>query len=293
MYADWGHPEHQHYIPILDTLKKLVVTNRTDVDGMMIQGDIAYDLDTNECQNYLTFLGMLEEIAVVWPVIFTPGNHEQLRLNTWVLFSGSFQVYNMSTTKKIQTYYFKWASFLSLDMFPQVFRNATNEQTRAYANAIRQECNQSHERAWRVAASHYPFFCSSDVYNCTKNNQSLLEIFSALNDYNYNLYFSGHTHAYERQYPIYKGTVYRMEGPYHNIDALVTIVEGVAGNKNDIIEEEYPLLDVTVRATFNETGFGFMLIHNETHLEYEHYSTLKTGMVLTDEVLLTRYEARK
>lgn len=114
-----------------------------------------------------------------------------------------------------------------------------------------------------------------------------------MNDFDYDLYFSGHTHAYEREYPFYKGTVFRVEGPYHNIDSLVTIVEGVAGNKNDIEEESYPLLDVTARATYNQTGFGFMLIHNETHLEYQHYSTLATGMVLTDEVLMTKYEARK
>jgi len=79
VFADWGPTEHQPYIPILDTLKELVKHNRTDIDGVLIQGDIAYDLDSNECQNYLVFLEMLEEIATVWPVLLSPGNHEQLR----------------------------------------------------------------------------------------------------------------------------------------------------------------------------------------------------------------------
>lgn len=45
--ADWSPILTQTYIPIVDSLVKLSQTNRTDIHGVMIQGDIGYDLDSN------------------------------------------------------------------------------------------------------------------------------------------------------------------------------------------------------------------------------------------------------
>ena len=42
---------------------------------MMINGDIAYDLDTNYGNNYMDFLKMAEEVISKIPVVFVPGNH--------------------------------------------------------------------------------------------------------------------------------------------------------------------------------------------------------------------------
>lgn len=81
-----------------------------------------------------------------------------------------------------------------------------------------------------------------------------------------------------------------VEGPYHNIDSMVSIVEAVAGNEKDIIEESYHLKAYTAKATFNQTGFGILTAWNQTHLQYDHFST-KKGMHVADSVLMTRYQS--
>lgn len=56
-------------------------------------------------------------------------------------------------------------------------------------------------------------------------------------------------------------------GPYNNIDSLICIVEGVAGNDQGMAEKPYNLKEYTASATFNETGFGVMTANN-THILY-------------------------
>jgi metallophosphoesterase superfamily enzyme len=42
---------------------------------LVINGDIGYDLDSNNCKNYETFLVMLSKTAAAIPVIIATGNH--------------------------------------------------------------------------------------------------------------------------------------------------------------------------------------------------------------------------
>lgn len=41
----------------------------------MINGDVGYDLDTNNCLNYESFLVMLSRTASIAPIIMVTGNH--------------------------------------------------------------------------------------------------------------------------------------------------------------------------------------------------------------------------
>lgn len=72
-----------------------------------------------------------------------------------------------------------------------------------------------------------------------------------MNDQKFNMYLGAHTHIYERIFPYFKGKVLEIEGPYHNIDSMVSVVDGVAGNEKDIVEEIYKLKSFTAKATFN------------------------------------------
>lgn len=49
-----------------------------NVNGMVINGDIAYDLDSNNGLNYEFFVNMLSRIARYVPAYFNTGNHEHL-----------------------------------------------------------------------------------------------------------------------------------------------------------------------------------------------------------------------
>ena len=72
--ADWGVIRSTGFTPIIESLKNVMVQKTFKL--MMINGDIAYDLDTNNGSNYIDFLKMAEEIISKIPVVIVPGNHE-------------------------------------------------------------------------------------------------------------------------------------------------------------------------------------------------------------------------
>lgn len=71
-------------------------------------------------------------------------------------------------------------------------------------------------------------------------------------------------------------------------DYIVSIVEGVAGNDEGIVESMDELKDITVSYTVNETGFGLLEIDSE-RAKYTHYST-KRGK--TDQFVINRSPKR-
>jgi predicted MPP superfamily phosphohydrolase len=73
--ADWSSLDKNKdkYVP-LDALFASV-TEKQEINGLMIGGDVGYDLDTNNCLNYEKFMVMLSKFAKSIPVIMVTGNH--------------------------------------------------------------------------------------------------------------------------------------------------------------------------------------------------------------------------
>jgi predicted MPP superfamily phosphohydrolase len=73
--ADWSalDKNKDKYAP-LDGLFASVM-EKQEINGVMIGGDVGYDLDTNNCLNYESFLVMLSKVATTVPVIMVTGNH--------------------------------------------------------------------------------------------------------------------------------------------------------------------------------------------------------------------------
>lgn len=63
------------YTPLDSAFEALIRTNRTQIHGIVLNGDYAYDLDSNKFKNYKEFLVMLSQISTIWPVIMSAGNH--------------------------------------------------------------------------------------------------------------------------------------------------------------------------------------------------------------------------
>lgn len=45
--ADWSPIITKNYTPVINSLEELARTNRTSIHGVLVQGDIGYDLDSN------------------------------------------------------------------------------------------------------------------------------------------------------------------------------------------------------------------------------------------------------
>ena len=57
---------------------------------MVVNGDIAYDLNSNDGQNYEYFLNMLSRTARYVPAYFNTGNHEHLTDDGLAIFYFAF-----------------------------------------------------------------------------------------------------------------------------------------------------------------------------------------------------------
>jgi len=66
-----------------------------DVNGIVLNGDIAYDLDTNNGKNFENFMNILSRIARYLPVFINAGNHEHLSDEDLNIFYFTFEQYGM------------------------------------------------------------------------------------------------------------------------------------------------------------------------------------------------------
>ena len=71
--ADWSVIEKTGFAPINGLLRDVMIEK--DIHLLMVNGDIAYDLDSNNGTNYIQFLSMAEEFISRIPTVFVPGNH--------------------------------------------------------------------------------------------------------------------------------------------------------------------------------------------------------------------------
>jgi hypothetical protein len=88
-------------------------------------------------------------------------------------------------------------------------------------------------------------------------------------------YIGAHYHVYERIYPYCQnGTIQQIESPYDLKDSncIVSILEGIAGNSDKIVETYDNLQSFTAKVSFGKTGFGLLKV-GSNKVDYVHYST--------------------
>lgn len=75
--ADWSYLREYRtkYKPLDESFDYLLKTDNS-IRAIFINGDVAYDLQSNNGRNYEDFLNMISQVTVRWPLIINPGNHE-------------------------------------------------------------------------------------------------------------------------------------------------------------------------------------------------------------------------
>ena len=99
-------------------------------------------------------------------------------------------------------------------------------------------------------------------------------------------YLGAHWHSYERIYPyIGGGKTQKIESPYYlnsNNQYLLSVLEGIAGNDKNIVEEYDSVKPCTANLSFNQTGYGILTIDSR-HFTYKHYES-KDPKTVFDEM---------
>lgn len=83
--SDWGPIIDRPYKPLNDTLDYLLAQRQKEkqggsgtewrINGILLNGDYAYELETTHCQRYVMFLNEISRITRFWPMMANLGNH--------------------------------------------------------------------------------------------------------------------------------------------------------------------------------------------------------------------------
>jgi hypothetical protein len=173
------------------------------------------------------------------------------------------------------------------------------------ANDLKQANLNRENVPWLVVHGHRSIYCSCDG-DCDASATTLRDgpFFTETNQnrtwsyedlffqHGVDLFINGHEHDYERNYP-----TYRSHSDLSNVDpkATVYIVTGAAGC--DELHEPFTRAQPP-RSAFRSNNFGYsqMLIHNDTHLQFQQIMTDPTffgpsdyGRVI-DDVFIVQHD---
>ncbi|GAM21044.1 hypothetical protein SAMD00019534_042190 [Acytostelium subglobosum LB1] len=269
VYGDMGGG---NYMLNVDSL----ITNSDRFDWILHVGDIAYADYSNSSSNKGIRSGMLGNMTV-WNDFMTSitpfsahqsymtciGNHDAF-LNksayttTWIM---------PSESPLITWYAFDYNGVHFVSMSTENDYAPGSEQYVWLENHL-QQFRASNPNTWLIVYGHRPFYCTTVINWCMgTNNLALYEAMDPLMmKYNVDIFIAGHTHAYERSFPVYDKVV---AGTFAEPKATVYISVGVGGNWEGLD----PLFNVDKPhwADYRKTelGYGILNVVNETTIHWQ------------------------
>eukprot|EP01138_Halocafeteria_seosinensis_P004146 gb/GECG01004239.1/.p1 GENE.gb/GECG01004239.1/~~gb/GECG01004239.1/.p1 ORF type:complete len:487 (+),score=45.07 gb/GECG01004239.1/:1-1461(+) len=144
-----------------------------------------------------------------------------------------------------------------------------------------------HLRPWILAAGHRPVYSIGDTDSTGNITGAPAKLAKAVEDlfyrYQVDIFFCGHKHSYERQWPVYKTVP---EKTYQNPRATTYIVNGAAGNTEGHTLYPSTTPDWNVAYNNQDYGYGMLSIYNSTTLHWGFYKSADDTLI--DEVTLYR-----
>eukprot|EP01039_Chlorochromonas_danica_P007657 gene7657-8462_t len=314
-----------------------ITAHKDEVNLIWHAGDVSYADDsflhagcfTKFCyeDTFDSFMTKVEPWASQLPYMVTPGNHEadchdesclldnerREKLSNFSAYNGRFRMPSQESGGVLNMHYsFNYGNvhFISLDT--ETGYPGAAEETRyvlpcggfgdqlTWLEQDLIKANQERDvRPWIFAIGHHPMY-QGDSIN-TDFQKAMEDLF-----YNYgvDIYFAGHVHSYERDYPTYQGQV---EKTYDNPKATTHLLIGGAGNDEMHEIQRLSAGDPSPREAKGKTkwyssddngpwtvvtdmdnhvGIGLVKIIDNEHLSVDYIRT-KTGEVF-DTISLTR-----
>jgi len=281
-----------------------------DIDMILHAGDLSY-ADCNQ-QLWDTYGEMIEPLAKRVPWMVCAGNHEiefngTDYNNLYTAFENRYKMpyvqpaqfgdilikssinpnINMPycTPSVFQSEYNYGNSFYSFSsglahiiyLNPYSNTNTTSAQYKwLYNDLMRVDRNIT---PWVIIVMHCPWYSSNVKHYNDEQTVIMREYMEELfYNFNVNIVFSGHVHAYERTYPVYKnktdiyGTVYITIGDGGNLEGL------------DCIYYSQPSWSAFRNGT--QYGYGILKILDKYSLNWKWYRNIDGQIIYRDEFLL-------
>ena len=286
----------------------------TNVDFILHNGDIAYDLYEQNGKVGDDYMNAIQDITAHHYYMTSPGNHE--RTYNFSHYKNRFR--NRNLVHERHSNYFwsidtKYAKIITIntDLYYDDEGKPLLEPVNNIGNPLvqfdwleKEVCNyrknKKTQHNWIIIFGHHPLYCSNInskklISTCMgPDNQTYImrngwtdKRLGSLEDlfkkYKVNLYISSHVHAYERLYPTLYGKIVQYN--YTNPQTYVHLMTGNAGVNNDMDVFTTILPFSAKRINGTMVGYGILNIVNSTQLKWKQLNA-KTHIVVDEMTLL-------
>ncbi|CAK72337.1 unnamed protein product (macronuclear) [Paramecium tetraurelia] len=268
-------------------------------DTVLFTGDMAYDLESKNCQQGDNWLRNLSVFTSRYPFMAAPGNHDWGNNTYFDFFRANFgslflKEYN---TQHYLNDFFSFdvgmVHFIQFNPIKAVYQNDIYNITPLIVEQMRNDliqANYNREKVpWIIVYTHYPIYCAVPKNDQCINNFKYLSAFEdMLVEFKVDLYLSGHVHTYQRNKPYYKNTTAKYIQKDNIISQYqypVQIIEGAGGTDYGEQNSTYP--DSPFMEIQNPNhGVGIITVKNSTHLYFEHITVADNKVI--DSIWLDR-----
>jgi len=262
-------------------------------------GDIAYNLNFECGQVGDVYMNAVQAVAAYVPYMWGIGNHEQdvgfSYMNYLNRYSGNIYAAQASGSGTIR--WFSWNTqlvhFICVDsdpwIYPELFSLAAPQYQ--FLQTDLQNVNRTNT-PWIVMFGHRAMYCTKNTDpECNQEAENIRYGFSGqyfpleklLLEYGVDLYLAGHTHHYERTYPVIKNVTQQKN--YVNPKGPVHIQSGIVGVDGQDHFEVPPADWEAFRDLTYTRGYGKMTILSATKMMYQQITA--TGELM-DEFFVTQ-----
>lgn len=326
-----------------------VKTISDDIVLVLHGGDVGYADDsflhagceTSFCyeQTFDNYMITNEPWTSKIPYMVAPGNHEadchdpaclsdrqrRNKLSNFTAYNGRFRMPSEESNGVMNMFYsFNYANMhiVSLDTetdYPDAPEETSyvlpcggfGDQLTWLENDLIKANTERELRPWILAQGHHPMYTDGSVN--TALQAAVEDLFFK---YGVDIYFAGHEHSYERDYPVYKGVVEKQDSSsfYANPQATTHLLIGGAGNDemhhiqtpkdpalkwmgrdSDPSPKQRPMTPVSggdswtvVTDQDDHVGVGKVTVLDDSHLVFEYVRTITDGGEVFDSFTLQR-----
>jgi hypothetical protein len=251
---------------ILNTAKSL------NFQTVVLPGDMAYDLNTDNSVNGDNFMNSLQPISSYVPVMVAAGNHE-----TKDNYYNYLTRFDMPNTKYYYTFTSGLVRFLAIhteafltevDMLPDMLPYIQGVLNRSPADR--------QKYPWMIVFGHRPMYCSSKAKAdaCGPEADTLKKYLESwFKQYKVDLFVNGHVHNYQRTAPVYQGQITSAfddySSTYINPASTIYVTTGGPGSDGSNSKVDWTNAPNWLIAGDNDFTFSLMNVYNSTHLYWE------------------------
>jgi len=240
------------------------------IDALFHVGDIAYS-DAKNNETWYEFMDLIEPLSTSWIYMTTPGNHDSF--NNMETYLQTFHMPHNGEYYVLRNLFDKVATIVSLSTEQAIW--PFSKQSVWMVEQL-EALNHDAATKWLILYIHKPLYCSNEWDYCKlaylglEREEIKYSISYLIQKFNVHLVIAGHTHAYERSYPVYLDSV---KGTYEKPCAPVHIYAGAPGSYMPLDIEWQTAVPQWSAKRFSELGWGLLKIYNTTDLEWQYVSS--------------------